>query len=39
VEQNYYPGAGLEKFAREEGVLWEEVFVVEETRVYGVLGE
>ena len=36
VEQNYYPGAGLDKFAREEGRLWEEVFRERDTVLYKV---
>ena len=36
VEQNYYPGFGLDKFEQQNGVLWDEVFREEETRVYEV---
>jgi YYY domain-containing protein len=36
-ERNYYPGAGLDKFAQEEGVLWDEVFRDGATRIYKVI--
>ena len=35
-EKNYYPGAGLEKFSREDGNLWDEVFREGGTRIYKV---
>ncbi len=36
VEQNYYSGIGLGKFAQEEGVLWKEVFHEGDTIIYKV---
>jgi uncharacterized membrane protein len=36
LEQAYYPGAGMAKFAAQDGVLWEEVFRVEDTVIYRV---
>ncbi|MBT3322503.1 MAG: hypothetical protein HN392_09495 [Anaerolineae bacterium] len=36
VEQNYYAGAGLEKFAGEDGVLWDEVFHEASTAIYKI---
>ena len=37
LERNYYPGAGLEKFALYEGQLWEEVYRYGDTIIYKVL--
>ena len=37
LERNYYPGAGLDKFDRLEGDLWQEVFRNEQTVIYQVL--
>jgi len=36
VEQNYYPGAGLDKFESYEGGLWDEVFREKDTVIYAV---
>ncbi|MBC8333958.1 MAG: glycosyltransferase family 39 protein [Anaerolineales bacterium] len=36
VEQNYYPGEGLEKFESYEGGLWDEVFRDKDTVIYAV---
>jgi len=36
VEKAYYPGIGLEKFATQNGVLWDEVFRKGETVIYRV---
>ncbi len=38
LERNYYPGAGLDKFERWEGDLWEEVYRNEQTVIYRVIG-
>lgn len=37
LEQALYPGQGLQKFASQEGALWEEVFRVNDTVIYHVL--
>jgi uncharacterized membrane protein len=37
LERIFYPGPGLEKFARFEGMLWEEVYRYEDTIIYRVL--
>lgn len=37
LERNYYPGAGLDKFERWEGDLWQEVYRNEQTVIYMVL--
>jgi YYY domain-containing protein len=39
LEQAKYPGPGLEKFAGQEGVLWDEVFRDRDTVVYEVIGD
>jgi len=39
LERIFYPGPGLEKFERYEGILWEEVFHFEDTIIYRVLEE
>lgn len=36
-ERGHYPGAGLEKFAAAEGILWKEVFRFQDTIIYQVL--
>ncbi len=36
LEHAYYPGIGIEKFQDLDGVLWEEVFHFEDTRIYRV---
>jgi len=36
LEQAKYAGPGLEKFAAQEGILWDEVFRVDETVIYRV---
>jgi uncharacterized membrane protein len=38
LEQNYYPGSGMEKFERLDGDLWEEVYRNDLTVIYWVLG-
>jgi uncharacterized membrane protein len=37
LERNYYPGAGLDKFERWEGDLWQEVYRNEQTVIYKVM--
>jgi YYY domain-containing protein len=37
LEQALYPGQGLNKFSSHEGVLWQEVFRVDDTVIYHVL--
>ena len=37
LERALYPGEGLEKFDFNEGILWEEVFRLEDTVIYNVL--
>jgi YYY domain-containing protein len=37
LEQALYPGPGLRKFDSQEGVLWKEVFRVNDTVIYHVL--
>ncbi|MEW6242053.1 MAG: DUF2298 domain-containing protein [Chloroflexota bacterium] len=37
LEQIYYPGAGLEKFPLQNGVLWREVFRDNQTAIYEVI--
>jgi len=37
LERIFYPGPGLDKFQRYEGVLWEEVFRYKNTIIYKVL--
>jgi uncharacterized membrane protein len=37
LEQIYYPGAGLEKFPVQNGILWREVFRDNQTAVYEVI--
>ncbi len=37
LEQIYYPGAGLEKFPLQNGVLWREVFRDNQTAIYEVM--
>jgi YYY domain-containing protein len=39
LEQAYYPGPGLAKFAALDGVLWRAVFERGETTIYEVRGE
>ena len=36
LEQALYPGDGLHKFESQEGILWEEVFRVDDTVIYHV---
>jgi uncharacterized membrane protein len=38
LERAYYPGPGLEKFEAQDGVMWTEVFRVEDTVIYRVEG-
>lgn len=38
-ERGKYPGAGLDKFAEAEGILWREVFRSGDTVVYQVIGD
>lgn len=37
LERIFYPGPGLEKFKRYEGLLWEEIYSYEDTIIYRVL--
>jgi YYY domain-containing protein len=37
LERAYYPGIGLDKFAANQGKLWEEVYHNEKTTIYKVL--
>jgi uncharacterized membrane protein len=37
LEQAYYPGVGLDKFAAHNGIYWELVFENETTQIYRVL--
>ncbi|MFW5714420.1 MAG: DUF2298 domain-containing protein [Brevefilum sp.] len=37
LERIFYPGPGMEKFERFEGILWEEVYRYEDTIIYRVL--
>jgi YYY domain-containing protein len=36
LERAYYPGSGLEKFAAQEGILWDEVYDDAGTQIYKV---
>jgi uncharacterized membrane protein len=36
-ERGHYPGPGLEKFAAQEGVLWQEVYRDGDTVIYEVI--
>jgi YYY domain-containing protein len=36
LEQAFYPGGGLDKFAAQEGILWDEVYRNGETVIYQV---
>ncbi len=38
-ERGKYPGAGLDKFAEAEGILWREVFRSGDTVIYQVIGD
>jgi uncharacterized membrane protein len=37
LERAYYPGAELDKFEAQDGVLWQEVFRLNDTVIYEVL--
>ena len=37
LERALYPGPGLEKFDKLNGVLWQEVFKTEDTLIYQVI--
>ncbi|MGH2581750.1 MAG: DUF2298 domain-containing protein, partial [Anaerolineales bacterium] len=37
LERAYYPGAGLDKFEGQEGILWNEVFRTGDTVIYEVM--
>lgn len=37
LEQAFYPGAGMDKFEEQDGILWREVFRVGDTAIYEVL--
>ena len=39
LEQAYYPETGLAKFENFDGLLWDEVFQFEETRIYRVIND
>lgn len=39
MERAYYPGEGLDKFEKYDGVYWKEVFRVQDTVIYQVISE
>jgi len=39
MERAYYPGEGLDKFVKYDGVYWKEVFRVQDTVIYQVISE
>ncbi|MEX1248566.1 MAG: DUF2298 domain-containing protein [Anaerolineales bacterium] len=39
LERAYYPGAGLDKFAAQDGILWRAVYQADDTVIYEVFDE
>ncbi|MHB8089099.1 MAG: DUF2298 domain-containing protein, partial [Anaerolineaceae bacterium] len=39
MERAYYPGEGLDKFAKYDGIYWKEVFKYQDTVIYQVISE